>query len=147
MAASTLLKMSTSKDVPEFFTNLAKSVPNPAAGFAMAEPLEYGRQLGAMKPPVTREQMANELKNPALAVKLTAIGYFFQFGKAADVATLAPVSDDKTALPKVAAEDNAKWQCAVPKQGGKPGETEMKEPATVGEFVKLCVEPRMQANK
>lgn len=148
VAAATLLKMSTPKDLPDFYANLSKHVPNPAAGFAMGEPLEYGRLLGMMKPPVTREQMAGELKNPALAVKLTAIGYFFQYGKAGDVAALAPVADEKTALPKVSAEDaTAKWQCAVPKQGGKPGESEMKETTTVGEFVKTCVEPRMQANK
>ena len=147
VAASTLLKMSTAKDVPDFFANLTKHLPPNAAGFAMGEPLEYGRLLGAMKPPVTRDQMVTELKNPSLPVKLTAIGYFFQYGKAADVSVLDAVKDDKTALPKVADDPAAKWQCAVPKQGGKPGETEMKDATNVGEFVKACVEPRMQANK
>jgi hypothetical protein len=144
VAAATLLKMSSGKDVPEF---LQKLPVNPAPGFAMSEPLEYGKLIGAMKQnPPTKEQIAADLKSPVLTTKLTAIGYFYHYGKAGDVPTLASVTDDKTPLPKTA-EPEAKWQCGVAKQGGKPGETETKEVTTVSEFVKLCVEPKMAANK
>lgn len=143
VAAATLLKMSSAKDVPEFFLKLP---PNPAPGFAMSEPLEYGKLIGAMTPPVGKDLILTNLKNPVLTARLTAIGYFYHHGKAADLPSLAAVTDDRTALPKTA-DAEAKWQCGVPKEGGKPGETELKELATVGDFVKLCVEPRMRAAK
>ncbi|MDW8250210.1 MAG: hypothetical protein RMJ98_13025, partial [Myxococcales bacterium] len=143
VAAATLLKMSSAKDVPEF---LQKLPPNPAQGFAMSEPLEYGKLIGTMNPPVSKDLILADLKNPSLAVKLTAIGYFYHFGKAADLPVLAPLGEDRTALPKTTDPD-AKWQCSTPKAGGKPGETEAKGVTTVGEFVKLCVEPRLQAAK
>jgi hypothetical protein len=140
VAAATLLKMSSAKDVPEF---LQKLPPNPAQGFAMSEPLEYGKLIGAMTPPVSKDLILADLKSPVLAIKLTALGYFYHLGKAADAPALAPLGDDRTPLPKTA-DAEAKWQCSTAKAGGKPGETEVKEVTTVGEFVKLCVEPRLQ---
>jgi hypothetical protein len=143
VAAATLLKMSSAKDIPEFFQKLP---PNPAAGFAMSEPLEYGKLLGVMQPPPARDTILAELKSPNLASKLTAIGFLYHHGKAADAPSLAPLRDDRSPLPKTT-DPEAKWQCNAPKEGGKPGENELKELSTVSEFVKLCVEPRMLANK
>lgn len=144
VAAATLLKMSTTKEqVAEF---LQKLPPNPAAGFGMSEPLEYGKLIGNIKPPISKDVMVDAMKSPVLTNKLTGIGYFYYYGKASDLPLMSAVADDRTALPKTTDAD-AKWQCQVAKEGGKPGEMENKEPATVGEFVKLCVQPRMQANK
>lgn len=143
VAGSTVLKMSQAKDIPEF---LGKLPPGPAPGFTMAEAIEYGSLFGKMKPPATREDMAAQAKSPVITTALTALGWFYNYGKAGDVALIAPAEADNRALPKV--EDaEAKWQCGVPKAGGKPGETEMKELAHVGDFVKLCVTPAMQARK
>jgi hypothetical protein len=143
VAASTVLKMSSAKDVPEFFGHLPGQG---AAGFAMSEPLTYGDQVGKMAPPPAREAVLGYLRQGSLAQKLTAIGYLYAHGKAADMALLAPLEDDKTALPKVE-DPEAKWQCGVPKSGGKPGETELREVGSVGDFVKTCVAPVVRARK
>ena len=141
VAASTILKMSQAKDVAEFFTKLP---PGPAPNFTVAEPYEYGSLLGKMTPPPKKEDMVAQLKGPLLSGRLTAVGYFYTYGKAADIPLLAGLDADVTPLPKVD-DAEAKWQCQVPKAGGKAGEVENKEVAKVGEYVKLCVEPAMQA--
>lgn len=138
VAASTILKMSTGKDVPEFLDKLPKGQ---APGFTMSEPLTYGDIFGKLKNPPTREQMVEKLTTGSLASKLTAIGYFYGNGKASDTAALQPLESDKTALPKVEEKDSA-WQCAVPKEGN-PNEKETKPVTTVGEFVKLCIQPNL----
>lgn len=138
VAASTILKMSTGKDVPEFFDKLPKGA---APGFAMSEPLNYGELLGKVKDPAPKDTFAKMLSNPAVAQKLTAVGYFYAYGKAADVPTLQALEGDKTAVPKTEEKDAA-YQCAVPKEGN-PAEKETKPVATVGDFVKLCVLPTL----
>jgi hypothetical protein len=143
VAASTLLKMSTTKDIPEFLTKLPPAL---APGFGMSEPIEYATQMGKMTPPVTREAMTTELKNPVLSIRLTALGYFYAYGKTGDIPLLAAVREDKALLPKVT-DNDAKWQCQVPKAGGAKNETETKELASVGDFVKFCVEPNMATRK
>jgi len=150
-AASTVLKMSSAKDVGEFLSKLPAGA---APGFAMSEPLLYGELFGKMKPPPAREVFADELKHEgkepksggSLAARLTAIGYFYTNGKANDVSLLQSLEDDKTALPKVEDAD-AKWQCSVAKVGSKLGETDVKDLATVGEFVKFCVMPQVKSRK
>lgn len=143
VAASTVLKMSSAKDVPDFFNRLPGSS---AQGFAMSEPLTYGEQMGKMNPPPARDVVLGHLRHGTLAQKLTAIGYLYAHGKTADVPLLTPLEDDRTALPKV--EDaEGKWQCGVPKPGGKPTETELREVTTVGDFVKTCVTPVVRARK
>jgi hypothetical protein len=143
VAASTVLKMSQAKDVPGFF---AKLPPNPAVGFAMGEALENGAGIGKIKPPPTNEQMAAELKSPQLANKLTALGFFQATGKAAEIPLVHALAEDRTPLPKTE-DPEAKWQWQVPKAGGTAGQTEAKELTTVGDFVKIVVEPTMAARK
>jgi len=46
-------------------------------------------------------------------------------------------------VPKVE-DPEGKWQCNTPKAGGG---AELKEVATVGEFVKVCVLPAMNDRK
>jgi hypothetical protein len=139
VAAATLLKMSSGKDVPEFISKL----PANAAGMAINEPITYGSNIAQMKPAPTKEQMAAELRSASLAAKLVGLGYFYTNGHASDVAAVQALDSDKTALPKVE-ETEGKWQCNTPKQGGG---SELKEVATVGEFVKICVLPAMSARK
>ena len=81
------------------------------------------------------------LSSSVVSNKLTAIGYFYAAGKATDMATLAPLEGDHTATPKTE-EEGAKWQCEVPTADGKSAE--LKPIATVGDFVKLCVEPALK---
>jgi hypothetical protein len=143
VAASTVLKMSKGPDVGEF---LAKLPPGNAAGMTPAEPLEYGSLIGKMNPPPSKDVMVANLKSSQLATKLTALGYFYAYGRAGDVPTVQALEDEKTPLPKSEDPEN-KWQCPSPKAGGKPGEMEPKDVATVGEFAKLCVLPQMTSRK
>lgn len=138
VAASTLLKMSAAKDLPDFYAHLPQGA---APGFAVNEPLTYGGLIAAMKPPPTRDAMVASLKSPRETEKLTAIGYFYAVGKASDDPVVQPLGDDKTPLPKTDDKEDpdAKWQCAVG--------AELKPVATVGEFVKTCVLPVMDARK
>jgi hypothetical protein len=138
VAASTLLKMSKEKDLEEFFSKLPKAN---ADGFAMSEPLIYGDLIGKMKPPPSKERMAKELSQKLFAAKLTAIGYFYAHGTKDDLKLLAPLESEKTPLPKVT-DDDAKWRCYL-----KTTDKEPKEVTNVGDFVKLCVEPRVTKNE
>lgn len=143
VAGSTLLKMSQAKDVTAFFEKLP---PAPAKGFAMAEALEFGGAMAKMNPPPAKDAIVAALNSAQLTPKLVALGYFYAAGKAADVATVQALAENKTALP--ATEDaESKWQWQVPKSGGKPGETEQKELKDIGDFVKTVVIPAMTARK
>ena len=139
VAGSTILKTSSAKDVPEF---LSKLPPN-AAGMSVNEPLTYGGLIGQMKPAPSKEQMAAELKSSQLANKLVGLGYFYQYGRVADVPTVQAHEGEKTPVPKID-DPEGKWQCNTPKAGGG---AELKEVATVGEFVKVCVIPAMSERK
>jgi hypothetical protein len=139
VAASTVLRMSAAKDMTEFLAKL----PANAAGMAVNEPITYGGTFAQMKPPPSKESLAAELKSPALQNRLVGLGYFYTSGRAADAATVQLLENEKTPLPKVD-DPEGKWQCNTPKQGGG---TELKEVATVGEFVKVCVLPAMNERK
>ena len=143
VSAGTVLKMSNTAQLGEF---MAKLPTGPAAGFAMTEPLFYGGAINSMqakdgKSP--RDAVLPFLHEGGLAAKLTALGWFFNAATVKDLALLAPLEGDTTAVPK-SDDPEAKWQCDVPK-GPDGKETESKPIATVGEFVKLCVEPAIKS--
>ena len=52
---------------------------------------------------------------------------------------------EKTRVPQCEAED-CKWACDVLKEGSKDA-YETKDIKTVGEFVKLCIEPKLRDTK
>lgn len=135
VAASTVLKLSQVANLTEFYTKLP---PGPAAGFAMSEPLTYGDLIGKMTPPPKKEEMAALVKDPQLSKSLVAIGYFYNHGKAADLPLIQALETDPRPVPKVE-DGDGKWQCPAPK--------ESKDMVNVGEFVKYCVIPAMQARK
>jgi hypothetical protein len=142
VAAETVLKMSSTDQLPEFMSKLP---PGPANGFALAEPLKYGdaiEKLAVKNNKKPRDAVLPFLTDKALAPRLTAIGYFYANGHAADIAVLNDLTGDKAATPKVDDADG-KWQCEVAKADGK--ETEVKDIKTVGQFVSLCVTPAMKA--
>jgi hypothetical protein len=141
VSASLVLTMSSTTQLAEFMSKLP---PGPAAGFALTEPMTYGAKIEKMavkdgKSP--RDAVMAFLKNPSVAVRTTALGYFYANGKAADLPLVEPFRADKAPVPKVD-DPEAKWQCEVPKADGK--ETEPKDIKTVGEFVQFCVEPAMK---
>ncbi len=140
VAAGTVLRMSSTDQLPEFMSKL----PPGALGFAMTEPLSYGQAIGQMsvKGPKPREAVLPFLRDGSLAARLTALGFFYNNGKAADISVVQSLENDRALVPKNE-DPEAKWQCEVPKADGK--ETEVKDIKDVGEFVKLCVEPAMKA--
>jgi hypothetical protein len=138
VAAGTVLRMSSTEQLPEFMSKL----PPGGAGMAMTEPLSYGQTIGQMtgkaKP---RDAVLPFLKEGGLGAKLTALGFFYANGKASDLPVVAPFENDKAPVPKNE-DPEAKWQCEVPKADGKENET--KDIKDVGEFVKFCVMPAMK---
>ena len=50
--------------------------------------------------------------------------------------------NDKDPLPKCDPTDECHWECDVPKSPGSK-DTESHEVKTVGEWVKICLEPNM----
>jgi hypothetical protein len=140
VAAGTVLRMSSTDQLPEFMSHL----PPGAAGFAMTEPLSYGQTIGQMsvKGPKPREAVLPFLKEGNLSAKLTALGFFYANGKATDLPVVAALENEKTLVPKIE-DPEAKWACEVPKADGK--ENEIKDIKDVGEFVRFCVVPAMKA--
>jgi hypothetical protein len=141
VAAGTVLRMSSTDQLGEFMSRLPGGL---APGFALTEPLSYGGLIDKMtvKGPKPREAVMPFLKEGGLAARLTALGFFYATGKAADVKLLAPYENDRFPVPKTD-DPEAKWQCEVPKADGK--ETETKDIKDVGEFVRFCVTPAMKA--
>ena len=88
------------------------------------------------------ERAVRSLEHPSLAARLTALGYFYANGKAADVPIVMQFENDKYPAPKVD-DPEAKWQCEVTKADAKEGE--VKDIKDVGDFVKFCVVPAMKA--
>ena len=70
-----------------------------------------------------------------VGAKLTAAGAYYQ-GKKAEAGPVIAIDGDKGPIAKCDAADKCGWECVVNK--------ESKEPETVGEFVKWCIEPQLQ---
>jgi hypothetical protein len=141
-AARMILKTMTPKEVPDFMRHLPA---NSRTKMALSEPITYGTiivgmdPVGGVKP---RDVLGQFLGSPDMGAKLTAAGSFYM-AKKSEASPLVPLEEDKTPLPKCDPGDQCGWQCDVSKTPGSP-EKETKNVATVGEFVKWCVEPSLQ---
>jgi len=140
VSAQTVLKMSTPAHIAEF---MAKLPGGASPGFAVSEPLFYGQALAQMAPAngkTARDELLPFLKSGSTAARLTALGYFYVAGTAKDLDVVSVLASDKTPTPKVD-DDDAKWQCDVQKA---PDSVETVTVSTIGDFVRLCVEPQMK---
>ena len=145
VAASMVLKMIDTKDLPGF---LAKLPATPKTKQGMTEGLSYGELIVRMDPkdgPKPKDVVVPELASKSFGAKMAAIGFFYR-GSKADAALLAPLAASKEPVPVCEKEDDCQWQCEAPKAGSAPGstETENHEIKTVGELVSLCVIPSMK---
>lgn len=134
-AAKLVLKTMTPKDVPDFMRHLPQ---DSKSKMALNEPLTYGLLIMNMDPgsgPKPRDVLNGFLQSAMLGAKLTAAGSYYQ-AKKAEGGPVAAIDTDKTPLPKCDPSDKCGWECVVGK--------ETKEPSTVGEFVKFCIEPQLQ---
>lgn len=138
VAAELVLKMSETPQLPDFFAKLGQ-----ADNMAITEPLKYGQLLAAMKGSPKPEELVDKYAaggNP-VQVRLTALGYYYNVGTAADLPKISSYTSDRTATPRC--KEDAKdcdWKCDV--QTAKGSET--KEVKTLGEFVEYCVKPAME---
>jgi hypothetical protein len=141
-AAQLVLKTMTTKDVPDFMRHLPGDAKTK---IALSEPITYGTlimRMDAQGGPKPRDVLNQFLTSSDLGAKLTALGSYYT-AKKSEAAPIRALEDDKTALPKCDPSDNCGWSCDVPKAPGSQ-EKETKTVATVGEFVKWCVEPSLQ---
>lgn len=140
VSAQTVLKMSSPTQIAEFMAKLPSGAAN---GFAVSEPIYYGQALAHMQAKdgkTARDALVPFLQSGGTAARLTALGYFYVAGTPADLPLLAPLASDRTPTPKVDDAD-AKWHCDVQKS---PDSSETVTVSTIGEFVRLCVEPQMK---
>jgi hypothetical protein len=137
VAATTVLKMSSTDQLPEFMARL------PVFGLALSEPLTYGGNIDKMtvRGPKPRDAVMPFLREGSVAARLTALGYFYATGKASDASLVAQFEGDRTLIPRTD-DPEGKWQCEIAK-GDK--ETETKEVKDVGDFARFCVQPAVKA--
>lgn len=143
-AATTLLRMSTLKQLDEFLTRL----PSETKGFAMPEAITYGATIGDLKDGDPRKAVAPHLTSGNANIRTSAVSYYYQYGTKADLATLEPLQSDSTKAPVCEEDPDCKWACYVAKadnaSGSGPKETELKDVGTVGEYVKYCIVPEIE---
>ena len=136
VAASLVLKMSDTSQVPDFMAKLGQ-----ADGLAITEPLSYGGLLADMKgtPPPADIAAKYSATGNSVAARLTALSYYYSVGTAADLAKVESFLKDGQATPKCKADaKECEWKCTVQ---GAAGADETKDIKTVGEFVEFCVKP------
>jgi hypothetical protein len=138
VAAELALKMSDTSHVEEFMARLRE-----ADGMAITEPLRYGALIGEMKGVAKPEGLAEKFaaKPHPVQARLSALGYFYEYGSKGDLPKLEPYSRDATKVPecKAGAQD-CEWKCMID-QGTQKEEKDIK---TVGDFVTYCVKPAME---
>ncbi|HEX3776877.1 MAG TPA: hypothetical protein VHV51_20535 [Polyangiaceae bacterium] len=140
VAASLVLKMSDTSQVPEFMSRLGQ-----AESMAITEPLSYGGLLADMKGSPSPAELADKYDAPGNSVpaRLTALSYYYSAGTPADVSKVEAFAKDTTATPKCKPDaKECEWKCTV---HGASGD-EVKDIKTIGEFVEFCVKPAMQKN-
>ncbi|HEY4104933.1 MAG TPA: hypothetical protein VGM44_13640, partial [Polyangiaceae bacterium] len=111
VAASLVLKMSDTSQVPEFMSRLGQ-----AEGMAITEPLSYGGLLADMKGSPSPTELADKYDTSGNSVqaRLTALSYYYSAGKAADVPKVEPFAKDTTATPKCKPDaKECEWKCTV----------------------------------
>jgi hypothetical protein len=133
VAAELILKMSEVAHVDEFMKRLSA-----IDGLAMTEPLRYGAMIGAMKGPPEPSMVAARFAKAANPVqtRLTALGYYYEYGTSDDVSLVEPYAADQTKLPACKADTkDCEWECSIGDQ--------TKQVTTLGEFVEYCIKPQM----
>lgn len=129
-ATELVLGQADKKDLPAILRRLGD-----VEHMSVGEPLRYGRLLGAIDGlDVNALDSYISKRNAPVAIRLTALGYYYAYGVKSDVPALSRVSRDQQAVPECDKEDDScSWYC---------DQTEVK---TVGDFYDHCVEPHMKS--
>jgi hypothetical protein len=139
VAAELVLRMSDQSQLDEFMSKLGA-----VKAMAITEPLRYGQLMAELKGKTKPETLADRYATTAYPspVRLSALGYYYQYGTKQQVAKVEPYATDEAKVPECLPDaKECEWKCAV--SGGK----ELKEIHTVGEFVDYCVKPAMLARE
>jgi hypothetical protein len=145
-AGKLILKTMTPKDIPDFMHHLPQ---NDRTKMSVSEVITYGNLILGMDPqggPKPRDVLNQFLGSPELGAKLTAAGSYYM-AKKAEAGPVLALAEDRTPVPKCEPADQCGWQCDVAKSAGsqdKSQEKETKNVATVGDFVKWCIDPSLQ---
>lgn len=134
--AGLLLRMTDGKTIDEFMTKLGK-----IKHMAITEPLTYGPLLKGIKGDTEALVSKYAAKSEPAPVRLSALGYYYEYGSKADLAKVEPFISDTQKVPSCPKEaEQCAWSCSV---AGKDG-PELKEVATIGNFVEYCLIPAMK---
>jgi len=139
MAADLVLSMSDADQFGEVLANLRGATKE----LAIAEPLQYGYRLGTLKGTASPGSVAaaHLTADQPVFSRVTALGYYFHYGTPSDLPLLAGLEADTTKLPKApdcgGNDHGCAWECEVVEGDARV----IKEVATIGQFVKFCVEP------
>jgi len=136
IAAALLLKMTDSKTIDDFMAQLGK-----IKHMAITEALTYGPGLKDVKGDTAELVSKYSATNQPVPVRLSALGYYYGYGTQADLAKVEPFTSDTEKVPSCPKDaEECAWSCTV---AGKDG-PELKEVATVGNFVEYCLVPAMK---
>ena len=137
--AGLLLKMTDGKTIGEFMAHLGK-----IDHMAITEPLTYGPLLKNIKGDSDALVAKYAAADQPAPVRLSALGYYYENGTTADLAKVEPLVSDSQKVPPCPKEaEQCAWNCTV---SGKDG-PELKEVATIGNFVEYCLLPAMKSRQ
>ena len=139
VAAELLLKMSEKKHISEFMTKLGRG----SDGMSITEPLRYGALLKSVKGVEKPADIADKYASGAYpaAVRLSALGYYYEHGTKKQLDKVSRYASDRTKVPKCSEDSNdCAWQCGY----GEGKKKEVKDIATVGDYVTYCIVPAMK---
>lgn len=141
LAAELSLKTSETKHLAEFMVQLA-----PVQHMAITEPLRYGKLIGKLRGTPAAGMLIDSFTAPthSAAVRLSALGYYLEYGDASQLKRVQAFARDSTSVPGCSTgSEQCEWRCEVIEQGQRV----IKNIKTVGDFVQHCVIPAMSLKK
>ncbi|MBN2193668.1 MAG: HEAT repeat domain-containing protein [Polyangiaceae bacterium] len=145
MAADLVLSMSDSEQLAEVLTKLSEATKK----LAIAEPLQYGFRIGELKGKTKPAALAAQFAaaNQPIAARFSGLGYYFHYGTKAELPLVTTFENDTTKVPEApdceGNDQGCVWECEVVEGESRS----VKEIATLGQFVKFCIEPAMESRK
>lgn len=132
LAAATLLKSSKVEHIDEFMAELASRV---TGSFGIAEAITYGARLGELAGGDVRAALEKHMSSGAAPVRMSALAFEYSHGGQARIDGVASFEADPQPLAPCQGA-RCPHACVV---AGEP-----KEVATIGDFARLCVRPRLE---
>ncbi len=140
LAGATILAMSTVKHIDEFLDQLDKKATK---NFNLAEAVTYGAHLGGLKEGSPLEKLKPRMAKGKAQSRLSALGYWYDFGIKKDMDQLKPFLEDKQKVPKCESDGGCDWICII----GKGKAQKKMEIKTVGDYVQYCLAPKVEATE